>query len=127
MKTTAAFYKCEVCGNMVELIKNGGGQLVCCGKPMTELKANTTDASFEKHVPTAKVDNGRIVVQVGSVSHPMTPEHYIEWIALVSEKGTERISLSPSDEPKATFSYKENAEVYAYCNLHGLWKSEVIK
>lgn len=127
MKKTAAFYKCEVCGNMVELIKNGGGQLVCCGKPMTELKANTTDASFEKHVPTAKVDNGIIVVQVGSVSHPMTPEHYIEWIALVSEKGTERISLSPSDEPKAAFGYKENAEVYAYCNLHGLWKSEVIK
>ncbi|MDP4094977.1 MAG: desulfoferrodoxin family protein [Bacillota bacterium] len=125
MKTSVSFYKCEVCGNMVGKIKNGGGQLVCCGKPMTELKANTTEASLEKHIPVAVRSNGKINVQVGSVIHPMTPEHYIEWIAVVSDEGTERISLSPSDEPKAVFTDRKNAEVYAYCNLHGLWKAEV--
>jgi superoxide reductase len=125
MKAPVAFYKCEICGNLVGLIKRGGGQLVCCGKPMTELKANTTEASFEKHIPVATRDNGKITVQVGSVLHPMTEEHYIEWIAVVSDDGTERISLSPTDEPKAVFCDKKNAEVYAYCNLHGLWKVEV--
>jgi len=125
MKAPVSFYRCEICGNMVGLIKKGGGQLVCCGKPMTELKANTTEASTEKHIPVAARKDGKIFVEVGSVLHPMTQEHYIEWIAIVSENGTERISLSPSDEPKAVFCDKENAEVYAYCNLHGLWKSEV--
>jgi len=125
MKAQVEFFKCEVCGNMVGLIKKGGGTLVCCGKPMTELKANTTEASEEKHIPVATKADGKIIVQVGSVLHPMTPEHYIEWIALVSENGTERISLSPTDEPKAVFCEKENAEVYAYCNLHGLWKVDV--
>jgi superoxide reductase len=76
MKTPVAFYKCEVCGNMVGMIKNGGGRLTCCGKPMTELKANTTEASLEKHVPVATRQDDKISVQVGSVSHPMTPEHY---------------------------------------------------
>ncbi|MBC8063008.1 MAG: desulfoferrodoxin [Clostridiaceae bacterium] len=125
MKTPISFYKCEICGNMVELIKSGGGQLVCCGKPMTELKANTTDASLEKHVPVASRNDGKLTVQVGSVLHPMTEEHFIEWIAVVSDCGTERITLSPGDEPKAVFSDKENAQVYAYCNLHGLWKVDV--
>lgn len=125
MKAPVSFYRCEICGNMVGLMKKGGGQLVCCGKPMTELKANTTEASTEKHIPVAARKDGKIYVEVGSVLHPMTQEHYIEWIAIVSENGTERISLSPSDEPKAVFCDKENAEVYAYCNLHGLWKSEV--
>lgn len=125
MKAPVSFYRCEICGNMVGLMKKGGGQLVCCGKPMTELKANTTEASTEKHIPVAARKDGKIFVEVGSVLHPMTQEHYIEWIAIVSENGTERISLSPSDEPKAVFCDKENAEVYAYCNLHGLWKSEV--
>jgi superoxide reductase len=125
MKVPVAFFKCEVCGNMVGLIKNGGGQLVCCEKPMKELIANTVDASLEKHIPVATRIDGKIIVQVGSAMHPMTPEHYIEWIALVSDNGTERISLSPTDEPKAVFGDKENAEVYAYCNLHGLWKAEV--
>lgn len=125
MKAPVSFYRCEICGNMVGLMKKGGGQLVCCGKPMTELKANTTEASTEKHIPVAARKDGKIFVEVGSVLHPMTQEHYIEWIAVVSENGTERISLSPSDEPKAVFCDKENAEVYAYCNLHGLWKSEV--
>ena len=125
MKTPVSFFKCEVCGNIVGLIKSGGGQLTCCGKPMTELKANTTEASLEKHIPVAIRKDGKISVQVGSALHPMSPEHYIEWIAVVGENGTERISLSPSDEPKAVFCDRDNVEVYAYCNLHGLWKAEV--
>jgi superoxide reductase len=123
MKAEIAFFRCEVCGNMVGLIKNGGGELVCCGKPMTRLEPNTTDASTEKHVPVAVRKDGKIYVGVGSATHPMTEQHYIEWIAVVSDSGTERIALSPNDEPKAVFCDKKNAEVYAYCNLHGLWKS----
>jgi superoxide reductase len=125
MKAEIAFFRCEVCGNMVGLIKSGGGQLVCCGKPMLKLEPNTTDAAVEKHVPVAVRKDGKIFVEVGSVAHPMTEQHYIEWIAIVTENGTERISLSPTDEPKAVFCDKENAEVYAYCNLHGLWKADV--
>ncbi|MGI6144651.1 MAG: desulfoferrodoxin [Clostridia bacterium] len=125
MKLNVKFYRCERCGNIVGLIKNGGGQLVCCGAPMVELVANTTDASGEKHVPVVQKKDGKIFVEVGSVAHPMTEKHYIEWIAVVSEKRTERKSLSPTDEPKATFCDEANAEVYAYCNLHGLWKASV--
>jgi superoxide reductase len=125
MKARVSFYKCEICGNLVGLIKNGGGKLVCCGQPMTELKANTTDASSEKHVPVAKREKGKITVQVGSAVHPMIEKHYIEWIAVISDEGTERISLSPSDSPGAEFGDKKNAEVYAYCNIHGLWKSNI--
>jgi len=125
VKAKVAFYRCEVCGNMVGLIKNGGGKLVCCGKPMVKLEANTTDAAKEKHVPVASRKDGKIYVEIGSTAHPMTEEHYIEWIAVVSDSGTERINLSPMDEPKAVFCDKPNAEVYAYCNLHGLWKSSI--
>ena len=120
-----SFYRCELCGNIVGLIKNGGGQLVCCGKHMTKLEANSTDAAQEKHVPVAERKDGEIYVTVGSVEHPMTEEHYIEWIAVVSDKGTERVSLSPGEKPQAVFVDKGNAVVYAYCNLHGLWKAEI--
>lgn len=123
MKSKIAFLKCEVCGNLVELINNGGGELVCCGRPMTKLDANTFDASVEKHVPVAERKDGKIIVTVGSVEHPMTEEHYIEWIAVASDDGIERIELSPGSEPKAVFCDKNNVDVYAYCNLHGLWKS----
>lgn len=125
MKSTVSFFKCEICGNMVGLIKRGGGTLVCCGKPMTELKANSTDAAVEKHVPVVSRKDGKLYVEVGSTIHPMTEKHYIEWIAVVSEEGTQRISLSPDDEPKAVFCNVDKAEVYAYCNLHGLWKAEI--
>jgi len=126
MKAPVAFYRCNVCGNIVGLIKSGGGTLVCCGQQMEKLVANTTDASKEKHIPVAVRKDGKIVVSIGSAPHPMTPEHFIEWVALVTDNGTERISLSPSDKPEAIFCDKPNAEVYAYCNLHGLWKSEAI-
>jgi len=125
MKHEAAFFRCETCGNIVGLIKNGGGELVCCGKPMVKLEPNTVDASQEKHVPIAVRKDGKIHVEVGSIAHPMTEQHLIEWIAVVADGGTERIPLSPNNEPKAVFCDRENAEVYAYCNLHGLWKSDV--
>lgn len=125
MRAKVKFYLCEVCGNLVGLIKDGGGQLVCCNQPMTKLEANTTDEGQEKHVPVAERKDGKIVVEVGSVAHPMTDKHLIEWIAVLSDEGTERISLSPDGEPKAVFCDKPNAEVYAYCNLHGLWKADI--
>jgi len=125
MKEGVKFFRCNVCGNIVGLIKNGGGQLVCCGKPMEKLEANTTDAAAEKHVPVAERKDGKLYVKVGSVEHPMTEAHYIEWIAVTDETGTQRISLSPSDKPEAVFYDKENVEIYAYCNLHGLWKTTI--
>lgn len=125
MKAKVAFFLCEICGNQVGLIKDGGGQLVCCGQPMTKLEANTTEASYGKHIPVAVRENEKISVRVGSDPHPMLQEHYIEWIAVVGDEGTERISLTPANEPKAVFCDKTNADVYAYCNLHGLWKAEL--
>lgn len=113
---------CALCGNVVGFIKDTGKELICCGQPMTEIKPNSVDASHEKHVPVAVVEGGKIKVKIGSVPHPMLPEHYIEWIAVITENGTERISLAPGMAPEAEFCFKENAEVYAYCNLHGLWK-----
>jgi superoxide reductase len=120
-----AFYRCELCGNIVGLIKKGGGKLVCCGKDMTKLEANSTDAAQEKHVPVVDRKDGKIYVEVGSVEHPMTDAHYIEWIAVASDKGTERVLLSPGEKPQAVFTDKGSAVVYAYCNLHGLWKAEI--
>jgi superoxide reductase len=125
MKKAVAFYVCEVCGNMVGLIRDGGGELVCCNEPMKKLEPNTTDAAQEKHVPVAVRENGKIVVTVGSVAHPMTEAHYIEWIAVVSDEGTERIALQPGDEPIAVFCDRPDVDVYAFCYLHGLWKSSL--
>lgn len=127
MNRKVSFFRCEVCGNMVGLIKDGGGQLVCCGKPMVKLEANTTDASQEKHVPVASRKDGKIHIEIGSAAHPMTEKHFIEWVAVVTDNSTERISLSPGDEPKVVLCEcsKPDAEVYAYCNLHGLWKTKV--
>jgi superoxide reductase len=125
MKSEVSFFRCKHCGNLVGLINNGGGTLVCCGEEMEKLVANSTDAAVEKHVPVATQKDGKIYVEVGSAEHPMTDAHYIQWIAVVSDEGTERITLQPGDKPKAVFCNKNDAEVYAYCNLHGLWKSSV--
>lgn len=117
------FYRCEECGNIVELIENGGGELICCGAPMVELKAKTADAANEKHVPVVEKEDGKLVAKVGSVEHPMTDAHYIQWIAAVTATGVHRINLTPSDKPKAVFCDLDVTEVYEYCNLHGLWKT----
>jgi len=100
-----AVYRCEVCGNMVIQTKSGGGTLTCCGQPMKKLEANTVDAAKEKHVPVVTVEDGRIKVAVGSVTHPMVPEHYIEWIAVVAGCSVGMVYLKPGMEPKAEFTF----------------------
>lgn len=125
MNMAVEFYRCELCGNMLALMKNGGGTLVCCGQDMKKLNANTTDAAQEKHVPAISKADGKIEVAVGSTLHPMLAEHYIEWIALVTEDKVEIKFLKPGEEPKAAFNAVESGEIYEYCNLHGLWKASI--
>jgi superoxide reductase len=118
-------YRCEVCGNIVEVLHGGSGQLVCCGKPMKLLVENTTDAAKEKHVPVIERVAEGIKVKVGSVAHPMEEKHYIEWIELVADGRVYRSFLSPGMAPEAVFSVKaEKVWAREYCNLHGLWKGE---
>lgn len=122
------FFICEHCGNMVGMIYSSGAEIICCGDPMTELVANTVDASKEKHVPVATVDGNTVTVAVGSVAHPMIDTHYIPWIYVKTEKGGQRKCLKPGDDPVASFAITEDDKaqaVYAYCNLHGLWKSDI--
>ena len=121
------FYRCNHCGNIIEKIVDSGVSVICCGEEMTELVPNTTDAATEKHVPVVVVDGSKVTVQVGSVAHPMTEEHYIQWICLVTSKGIQRVNLSSTDKPEAVFYIGEEkpVAVYEYCNLHGLWKKEL--
>lgn len=125
MKESITFFRCNVCGNLVGLIKSGGGQLVCCGHPMQKLEPNSTDAAVEKHVPVAERKDGKLYVKVSTVEHPMTDAHYIEWIVVTDGNDTQRIALSPQDKPEAVFCDRKQAEIYAYCNLHGLWKATI--
>lgn len=127
MQAIERFYICEHCGNLVGLIQDGGAPLVCCGEPMKHLNANTTDASTEKHVPAVTIEGNTLLVQVGDVPHPMTEAHYIQWIYLQTEHGGQRKSLTPSDKPEAVFCIKHDAPVavFEYCNLHGLWKTDI--
>ena len=120
------FYRCEVCGQIIAIVKKTGSPIMCCGQKMTEIVPCSTDASVEKHVPVYEVKDGKVLVTVGSAEHPMLPEHYIEWIALQTKAGNQRKALKPGAEPKACFPICDGDEVdavYAYCNLHGLWKS----
>lgn len=121
------FYKCKHCGQIIAIVKKTGVPVICCGEPMEELIAGTTDAAVEKHVPVVEVKDGCVFVTVGAAEHPMIPEHYIEWIALQTKSGNQRKALKPGEPPKACFQMCEGDEieaVYAYCNLHSLWKSE---
>lgn len=117
-------YKCAICGNMVELIHGGAGQLVCCEKPMQLFEENTVDASKEKHVPVIERIDGGFRVRVGSVAHPMEEKHYIEWIEVIADGKAYRQFLVPGGAPEAVFMIQAS-EITAreYCNLHGLWKS----
>lgn len=121
------FYRCNTCGNLFMVINDSGAVPVCCGQPMKELKAGSTDAAVEKHVPAVTVEDGKIDVVVGEVEHPMAEEHYIEWIAFNDSHKTVVKHLKPGDKPQAHFCTcgGEGGTVYAYCNLHGLWKAEV--
>lgn len=120
------FLKCEHCGNIVEMIEDKGVSVVCCGQRMTELVAGTSDGAREKHLPVYEVNGSTVLVKVGEVAHPMIPEHYIQWIVLQTKNGVQRRELKPCEKPEAIFALCEGDEVvavYAYCNLHGLWKA----
>ncbi len=122
------FYICEHCGNVVEMVNNVGVPLVCCGQKMTALEAGTVEASHEKHIPVAELNGNTVTVNVGSVEHPMAEEHSILWVELVTDKGVQRKSLEVEKPPVVSFelSNEKPLEVYAYCNLHGLWKSDIV-
>lgn len=118
-------YKCNVCGNIVEVVHSGKGQLVCCGQTMELKKANNQDASFEKHVPVIEFTDNGIKVAVGTVLHPTEDKHYIEWIEVITDGRTDRKFLKPGDEPVAEFcQVGDSIAIRAYCNLHGLWKDK---
>ncbi len=121
------FYICEKCGNIVGMIHASGAPLVCCGQKMTKLEAGVVEASHEKHIPVVAVTPDSVKVVVGSVLHPMTPEHSIEWVYLETDRGGQRKCLSPDDAPEVVFALGDEKPraVYAYCNLHGLWKTEL--
>lgn len=125
MKTK--FYRCEHCGNIVLMVQDSGVNPVCCDEPMKELIAGTVDASKEKHIPAVKVVGDKIEVVVGDVLHPMVEAHYIQWIYLETEKGSQIKMLKPGEDPKAVFVVEDDkpVAVYEYCNLHGLWKANV--
>lgn len=124
---SAKFYICRHCGNIIEKIEDKKVPVVCCGEKMEALIPNTVDASGEKHLPVVQVEGSKVTVSVGSVSHPMTEEHLIQWVHLVTDKGSQRKFLNPEDKPVVTFelSGEKPLEVYAWCNLHGLWMTEV--
>ena len=117
-------YKCEVCGNIVEILHEGAGELVCCNQPMKLFEENTVDAAREKHIPVMEKTTSGTKVKVGSVAHPMEEKHYIEWIEIIADGKAYRQFLNPGDAPEATFNIEAgNLTVREYCNLHGLWKA----
>ena len=121
------FYICRHCGNLVGMIHDAGVPMMCCGQKMEALEPNTVEASGEKHLPAVTVEDGAIHVNVGSVDHPMLPEHFIEWVYVQTENGGQRKVLKPGDKPHVTFFLGDDkaVAVYAYCNIHGLWKTEI--
>lgn len=117
-------YKCEVCGNVVEMVHAGKGQLVCCGKPMALMTPNNQDASKEKHVPVMEKTADGVLVKIGSVAHPMEEKHYIEWIEVITDDRVYRKYLKPGDAPEANFCIEAPVKLArAYCNIHGLWQA----
>jgi superoxide reductase len=121
------FYICEHCGNIIGKIHDSGVSVVCCGEKMKKLEAGVVEASREKHIPEVKVEGDLVKVVVGSVLHPMTEEHHIAWVYLKTEKGGQRKDLKPTDSPEVVFAVADDkpVSVYAYCNLHGLWKADI--
>ena len=120
------FYKCEICGKIVAMVKETPVDTMCCGQTMRELVPGTTDGATEKHVPVYTVEGNTVKVKVGSAEHPMTDAHHIEWIAIETENGNQRKELKPGDKPEATFALVPRDKVksvYEYCNIHGLWKT----
>ncbi|MBS7617476.1 desulfoferrodoxin [Candidatus Bathyarchaeota archaeon] len=117
-------YRCSICGNIVEVLHAGVGQLVCCGRPMELLKEKTEDVGMEKHVPVIEKTEKGVRLKVGSTPHPMEEKHYIEWIEVIVESATHRKFLKPGDKPEADFEVKvDKIQAREYCNIHGLWKA----
>ncbi len=117
-------YKCNVCGNIVEVLHTGVGELVCCGQPMELLLEKEKDEGLEKHIPVIEKTDKGVLVKVGSVPHPMEEEHYIEWIEIIADGKSCRKFLKPGDKPEAKFEVKaDNITAREYCNIHKLWKS----
>ena len=127
MDNNKKFYICEKCGNIVEIINDSGVNPHCCGQKMSVLEAGVVEASREKHIPEVELSEGRVKVSVGSIEHPMAEEHSILWIYLETNKGGQRKNLKVGDPPVAVFALDDEkpVAVYAYCNLHGLWKKEI--
>jgi superoxide reductase len=127
MKNDRMFMKCDICGNIIGVIEDSGVTPECCGQEMTLLTPNTVDAAQEKHVPVAVREGDKLTVQVGSVVHPMTPEHHISWIAIAQGRRTQRAALDVTGKPEAVFCVdaSEPITMYEYCNLHGLWAADL--
>ena len=121
------FFICKHCGNIIGMIHNSGVPMICCGEKMNELVPNTKEASLEKHLPVIEKQDRQVTVKIGSVPHPMLPEHYIQWVYLLTNQGGHRKCLLPGNAPEVTFTLSEGEillSAYEYCNLHGLWKTE---
>lgn len=124
MTNILEIYKCKICGNIVEVLHPGKGTLVCCNVPMEKLEENTTEAAFEKHIPVIELSENETKVRVGSIEHPMTEQHYIEWIEILGEDEIHIKFLKPNQKPEYQIKIPlKNPKSRAYCNLHGLWKS----
>ena len=121
------FYICEHCGNLIGMINDAGVPVMCCGQKMTELKPGTVEASHEKHIPVVTVEENTVKVEIGSVAHPMVEEHSILWVYLQTDRGGQRKNLEVGGAPAVTFALADEkpVAVYAYCNLHGLWKADI--
>ena len=124
MESKIRFYVCPHCGNIITKLEDSGVPVICCGEKMQEIIPNEKEAAVEKHIPVVQVKGNELVVKVGEVAHPMTDEHSIMWIAVVTDKSCNIHFLKPGEEPMATFKMEKDYVVYAYCNLHGLWKKE---
>ena len=121
------FYRCKHCGQIIAIVKKTEAKVMCCGDVMEEIIPGSMDASLEKHVPQFRVDGDTVIVNVGSIDHPMIPEHYIEWVAIQTKDGNQRKALKPNTKPEVSFKISKGDEVlavYAYCNLHGLWRNQ---
>lgn len=125
MNNNVNYYKCPICGNVIEILNGDVKRVKCCNVNLELLVAGTTDASLEKHVPVYEIDGDEIIVKVGETIHPMEEKHYIMWVSLVVEDRVIKVLLKPGDDPIVRFPYIKDAIIYEYCNLHGLWKSIV--